>query len=153
MANMFDNHMNRALEQARLAADLGEVPVGAAIIHNQRVIAVAHNTVINKCDPTGHAEINALKQAAIALGTPNLSDCDLYVTLEPCAMCAGAISWARIRNLYFGAFDEKSGAIEHGARIFSQSTCHHRPTVYGGIMADECGGLVSHFFQGLRQKL
>lgn len=142
--------MSIALEEARRAAEEGEVPVGAVVVRNGMVIAQAGNRVMGAKDPTGHAEIIALKRAAQVLGSERLSDCDLYVTLEPCAMCAGAISLARIRRLYFGASDEKGGAVENGARFFTLPTCHHAPEVYSGFQERECAALLTRFFKELR---
>ncbi len=143
--------MDIALEEARLAAAAGEVPVGAVIVTaDGSVIARARNRMGELRDPTAHAEILAIRAACQALGQMRLSDCDLYVTLEPCAMCAAAISFARIRRLYFGAADEKGGAVEHGSRFFSQATCHHRPDVYGGIGEVEAAALLRQFFRERR---
>src|SRR6056297_2991768 len=134
--------MQTALAAARKAGDAGEVPVGAVIVKHDRVIAIAANATRSPPDPTGHAEIRAIKMAAEALSDDRLVDCDLYVTLEPCAMCAGAISHARIARLYYGASDPKGGAIEHGARVFEQKQCMHRPEVYPGIGLDEAAALL-----------
>jgi len=142
--------MQSALDQARAAAANGEVPVGAVIVQNNRIIASSNNRIIELSDPTAHAELLAIRSACETLKTPRLEGCDLYVTLEPCAMCAQAISFARIRRLYFGAFDEKGGGVEHGARIFSHATCHHKPEIYGGISESECGKLLKHFFKARR---
>jgi tRNA(adenine34) deaminase len=142
--------MQSALEEARSASAHGEVPIGAVIVQNNRVIASAHNLTETNSDPTAHAELLAIRAACEILKTPRLVDCDLYVTLEPCAMCAQAISFARIRRLYFGAYDEKGGGVEHGARIFSQATCHHKPEIYGGISESECGELLKGFFKERR---
>ena len=143
--------MALALDQARLAAALGEVPVGAVILGpDGQVMARAHNRVILDHDPTAHAEILALRAAARTLSNERLSDCDLYVTLEPCAMCAGAISLARVRRLYFGADDPKGGAVETGPRLFDQPTCHHRPEIYGGIAASLSATLLRDFFKSRR---
>lgn len=143
--------MDAALAEARNAEALGEVPVGAVIVSPARVIvARAGNRVIADRDPTAHAEILALRQAAGALGGARLEGCDLYVTLEPCAMCAGAISLARIRRLYYAAADEKSGGVDHGAQVFAHKTCHHAPEVYGGIAEREAAGLLTGFFRKLR---
>lgn len=149
---MFQSFMDTALDQARKAAAMGEVPVGAVIVHgpSQRIIAQTHNLVEQTNDPTGHAEILALRLASKTLGSARLQDCDLYVTLEPCAMCAGAISFARIRRLYYGASDPKGGGVEHGGRFFNQDTCHHRPEVYEGIRGVESTALLRAFFSGLR---
>ncbi len=142
--------MQIALSEARAAALRGEVPVGCVLVSNGEVIARAGNRTIGDRDPTAHAELLAIRQAAAALGSERLSDCDLYVTLEPCAMCAAAMSFARIRRLYFGAADPKGGAVENGVRFFSAATCHHRPEVFGGINEGECAGLLKEFFQKRR---
>ncbi len=138
--------MQLALAQAHKAEQAGEVPIGAVIVHNGEVIASGHNLVETRNDPTAHAEMLAIRAACEMLQTPRLTDCDLYVTLEPCAMCAQAISLARIRRLYFGASDEKGGGVEHGGRIFTHPTCHHAPEVYGDIAGQECGDLLRKFF-------
>ncbi|MCA8928226.1 MAG: nucleoside deaminase [Alphaproteobacteria bacterium] len=138
--------MRLALAEARAAAAAGEVPVGAVLVCGDRVLARAHNRVECDHDPTAHAEILAIRAAAHDLGTPRLEDCDLYVTLEPCAMCAQALSLARIRRLYFGAYDPKGGGVEHGARVFARTTCHHRPEVYGGVAEAEAAELLRRFF-------
>jgi tRNA(adenine34) deaminase len=142
--------MSAAFEEARAAAARGEVPVGAAIVHDGVIIARAGNRTLANNDPTAHAEILAIRAAASALGSQRLADCDLYVTLEPCAMCAGAISFARLRRLYYGASDPKGGAVEHGPRFFAQATCHHAPDVYGGIRESEAARLLRQFFAGRR---
>ncbi len=143
--------MERALEEARAAAERGEVPVGAVIIGPEgEVLAAAGNRTLEEKDPTAHAEILAIRAAARVLGSERLIGCDLYVTLEPCAMCAGAISFARIRRLYYGAEDPKGGGVDHGARFFSQATCHHRPDVYGGIGEREAAELLKAFFADKR---
>ena len=142
--------MQFALEEARAAQMRGEVPVGCVIVRDGEVIARAGNSPIADRDPTAHAELKALRQAAARLGSERLADCDLYVTLEPCTMCAAAISFARIRRLYFGAADPKGGAVEHGVRFFAAPTCHHRPEVYGGIGESECAGLLRDFFAARR---
>lgn len=140
-----------ALEQARRAADCGEVPVGAVVLDaGGTVIAVAHNRVESPPDPAGHAEILALRAAAEILGSPRLTGCDLVVTLEPCAMCAQAIAHARIRRLVFGAYDPKGGGVEHGARIFTQPTCHHHPEVIGGVEESAAAALLKTFFADRR---
>lgn len=141
-----------ALAQASVAAANGEVPVGAVLVKNGEIIAEAYNLVETNRDPTAHAEILAIRAAAKILNSPRLIDCDLYVTLEPCAMCAGAIAFARIRRIYFGAYDEKGGGIENGARIFSHPTCNHKPEIYGGIAESECGELLREFFKEKRQQ-
>jgi tRNA(adenine34) deaminase len=142
--------MQMALDEARAAVARGEVPVGCVIVRAGEVVARAGNRTLADKDPTAHAELLAIRQAAAALTSERLSDCDLYVTLEPCAMCATAMSFARIRRLYFGAPDPKGGAIENGVRFFAQATCHHRPEVYGGIHESECAGLLREFFAARR---
>jgi tRNA(adenine34) deaminase len=139
-----------AFDAARQAAAAGEVPVGAAIARGGEILARAGNRTLRDRDPTAHAEILAIRAACKALGSERLVDCDLYVTLEPCAMCAGAISFARIRRLYFGAEDAKGGAVEHGPRFFSQPTCHHAPEIYGGFREGEAAGLLQDFFRARR---
>ena len=142
--------MQSALDEARAAGARGEVPVGCVIIRNGEVIARAGNRTLADRDPTAHAELLAIRQAAAVLGTERLTDCDLYVTLEPCTMCAAAMSFARIRRLYFGAGDEKGGAVEHGVRFFAAPTCHHRPDVYGGINESDAAALLKDFFRERR---
>lgn len=143
--------MQLALEAAGRAAALGEVPVGAVLVGpTGRVLATAHNLVERDHDPTAHAEILAIRAAARSLGSPRLVDCDLYVTLEPCPMCAQAIAFARLRRLYFGAWDPKGGGVENGPRIFQSSSCHHRPEVYGGISEAAAADLLRGFFQDRR---
>jgi tRNA(Arg) A34 adenosine deaminase TadA len=142
--------MALALDAAREAASRGEVPVGAVVTHEGKVIAVAGNRTIMDRDPTAHAEMLALRAAAQTLGSERLIGCDLHVTLEPCAMCAGAISFARIRRLYFGASDVKGGAVENGPRFFSQPTCHHAPEIYGGINETAAANLLKDFFAAKR---
>ena len=142
--------MSIALEEARAAGARGEVPVGCVIVHDNKVIARAGNRTLADHDPTAHAELIAIRAAAAAFGSERLTECDLHVTLEPCTMCAAAISFARIRRLYFGAADPKGGAVEHGVRFFAASTCHHRPETYGGINESECAALLKDFFQARR---
>jgi len=144
--------MELALAQARAAAAAGEVPVGAVLVEAQsgRVLAEARNRTEELNDPTAHAEMLAIRAAAALVGSPRLPDCDLYVTLEPCPMCAGAIAFARLRRVYYGAGDPKGGAVDHGVRLFEQPTCHHRPEVYGGIGEDAAAGLLREFFQARR---
>jgi tRNA(adenine34) deaminase len=142
--------MEQALEQARLAAARGEVPVGAVVVADGRVLAAAGNRVEELADPTAHAEILALRAAAARLGTARLTGCDLYVSLEPCPMCAAAISLARIRRLAFGAYDPKSGGTEHGPRVFDHATCHHRPEVVGGLREAEAAEMLKRFFRQRR---
>ena len=149
----FSSHMERALAEARIAAAHGEVPVGAVMVDPQgRVVAVARNRIRELCDPTAHAEILALREACAAAGSERLPGHALYVTLEPCAMCAAAISHARIARLLFGAADPKSGGVLHGARVFQHPQTHHVPEVYDGIAAEEASELLQDFFYGLRQK-
>jgi len=140
----------RAFAEARAAAARGEAPIGAALVKDGEIVASAGNRTIEDRDPTAHAEMLAIREAAKILGDERLAGCDLYVTLEPCVMCAGAISFARIRRLYFAAEDEKGGAVENGPRFFAQKTCHHRPEVYGGIRAGEAGELLRGFFKARR---
>lgn len=142
--------MQRALELARAAAEAGEVPVGAVVVQGGEVVAEAANVTRDPPDPTGHAEIRAIRAAALALGQERLTDCDLYVTLEPCAMCAGAIAHARIARLYYAASDPKGGAVEHGARVFEQEQCLHRPEVYSGMGEGEAAELLRGFFRERR---
>ena len=139
--------MELALEEAKAAAGRGEVPVGCVIVRNGTVLARAGNRTLAERDPTAHAELNAIRAAAAALNSERLIDCDLYVTLEPCAMCAAAISFARIRRLYFGAGDAKGGAVEHGVRFFADATCHHRPEVYSAVGETEAATLLKDFFR------
>jgi len=142
--------MQQAIMLAKSSAVGGEVPVGAVIVKDGKIIASAHNMIGHKNDPTAHAEIVAIRSACEIIGSPRIMDCDLYVTLEPCPMCAQAISFARIRRLYFGAYDEKNGGVENGARIFTQSGCNHKPEVYGGMNESECSELLKEFFRGKR---
>lgn len=142
--------MDCAFQKAREAAELGEAPIGAAVVSGGRVLSCAGNLTIASRDPTAHAEIVAIRAACALRGDERLPDCDLYVTLEPCAMCAAAISFARIRRLYYGAPDPKGGGVEHGARFYSQPTCHHVPEVYGGIREAESAELLRRFFRARR---
>ncbi len=142
--------MQLALEEARAAQARGEVPVGCVVVRDGEVVARAGNRTRTDKDPTAHAELLAIRQAAAALGAERLNECDLYVTLEPCAMCAGAISFARLRRLYFGASDRKGGAVENGVQFFDSATCHHKPDVYGGIGESECATLLTEFFRAQR---
>jgi tRNA(adenine34) deaminase len=142
--------MDMALDEARAAAERGEVPVGCVIVCDGGVIARAGNRTLTDRDPTAHAELIAIRQAAAALGSERLECCDLYVSLEPCAMCAGAVSFARIRRLYYGAADPKGGAVDNGVRFFSSPTCHHRPEVYGGLGEAEASALLTGFFKERR---
>ncbi|NBX03818.1 MAG: nucleoside deaminase [Alphaproteobacteria bacterium] len=148
---MTNSPFSLALEQARLAAACGEVPVGAVVVNAAGVIlARAHNLTETDKDPCAHAEILAIRAACKELDDERLTGCDLYVTLEPCPMCAQAISFARIRRVYFGAYDVKGGGVENGARIFAQSSCHHTPEVYGGMHESECSALLKDFFKARR---
>jgi tRNA(adenine34) deaminase len=145
-----DSFMELALAEARAAGEAGEVPVGAVVVRDGVVISRAGNRTIVDRDPTAHAEMLALRAAARAIGSERLVDCDLYVTLEPCTMCAGAISFARIRRLYFGARDPKGGAVENGVRFFAAPTCHHRPEVEGGFGEAASATLLRDFFRARR---
>lgn len=149
MSRVFE-YMKAAIEQAHQALNHGEVPVGAVVVYQDKLIATSHNMSLTYCDPTAHAEIVAIRTAAILLQRHRLDECDLYVTLEPCAMCAQAIAIARIRRLYFGAYDTKGGGVDHGARIFDQHTCHHRPEIIGGLMEQSCRHILRNFFYDKR---
>jgi len=142
--------MDDALAEARAAQQADEVPVGAVIVREGAVLARAGNRTLRDRDPTAHAEMVAIRAAAAAVGSERLTECDLYVTLEPCAMCAAALSFARIRRLYYGAADPKGGAVDSGVRFFSSPTCHHRPEVYGGMGEREAAGMLREFFQARR---
>ena len=142
--------MDIAIAEAKAAAAAGEVPVGCVVAAGGEVIARAGNRTLLDKDPTAHAELVAIRAAAAALGSERLADCDLYDTLEPCAMCAAAISFARIRRLYYGAADPKGGAVDNGVRFFASPTCHHRPEVYGGIGEQEAAALLAEFFRARR---
>ncbi len=147
----FTSHMNRALAEAEAAAERDETPVGAVVVApDGAILGAGGNRVRELVDPSAHAEMLVLRTAARAFGSERLTGCDLYVTLEPCPMCAGAISLARIRRLYYGAADPKSGGVDHGARVFAHPTCHHAPEVYGGIAEAECAALLRQFFQARR---
>ncbi|HLS18721.1 MAG TPA: nucleoside deaminase [Paracoccaceae bacterium] len=148
---MFTSHMELALDQARRAAARGEAPIGAVLsAPDGSVLASAGNRVRELHDPTAHAEILVIRDAARVIGSERLMGCGLTVTLEPCAMCAGAISLARIGRLWYGASDPKGGAVAHGARVFSHPTCHHRPDIYGGIRETACAALLTDFFRERR---
>ncbi|MCJ2090655.1 nucleoside deaminase [Methylobacterium sp. E-005] len=147
---MTTDALDRAFAAARQGAAAGEVPVGAVVVRDGTVLAVAHNRPRALRDPTAHAEILAIRQACAAIGDERLTGCDLYVTLEPCPMCAGAISFARIRRLYYGASDPKGGGVEHGPRVFNQATCHHAPEVYSGFREQEAAALLRDFFGSRR---
>ncbi|MBV8754471.1 MAG: nucleoside deaminase [Hyphomicrobiales bacterium] len=142
--------MDEALEEARAAVAAGEVPIGCVIVRDGEIVARAFNRTLLDRDPTAHAEMLAIHATASALGSERLVDCDLYVTLEPCAMCAAAISFARVRRLYYGAADEKGGAVDNGVRFFASPTCHHRPEVYGGIGEADAAKLLKDFFKERR---
>jgi len=147
---MLDEPFARAFAEARAAAARGEVPVGAAIVRDGTVLAAAGNRTLADRDPTAHAEMLAIRAACAVLGTERLVGCDLYVTLEPCAMCAGAISFARLRRLYYAAEDVKGGAVDNGSRFYAQPTCHHAPEVYGGIRETEAAEMLRAFFRERR---
>jgi len=150
MSNLQPIFMSEAIEQARAASAAGEVPVGCVIVRNGQVIARAHNRTLTDRDPTAHCEMLAIREAARVLASERLVDCDLYVTLEPCTMCAAAISFARIRRLYYGAADPKGGAVESGVRFLAAPTCHHQPEVYGGLGELEAAALLKDFFRNRR---
>jgi tRNA(adenine34) deaminase len=142
--------MEMALQEARAAGERGEVPVGCVLVRGGEVIARAGNCTIADRDPTAHAEMIAIRAAARAFSSERLDDCDLYVTLEPCALCAAAVSFARIRRLYYGAADPKGGAVENGVKFFASPTCHHRPEIYGGLAEAAAGDLLTEFFRHRR---
>ena len=142
--------MAKALDEARAAGARGEVPVGCVIVRDGAVVARAGNRTLADRDPTAHAEIIAIRAAAATLGSERLEGCDLYVTLEPCAMCAGAVAFARVRRLYYGAADPKGGAVDNGVKFFASPSCHHRPEVYGGLAEAEAGALLKEFFRERR---
>jgi tRNA(adenine34) deaminase len=142
--------MDMALEEARAAGAAGEVPVGCVIVRGGAVVARAGNRTLADADPTAHAELLAIREAAAALGSERLTECDLYVTLEPCAMCAAATAFARIRRLYYGAADPKGGAVENGVRFFASPACHHRPEIYAGMGEAEASALLKDFFKERR---
>ncbi len=146
----FTSYMADALALALEAQDAGEVPVGAVIVHNNKIVGRGHNLSRNDNDPSAHAEIVAIREAAKHLQSHRLDECDLWVTLEPCAMCAGAISHARIKRLYYGAADPKGGAVDSGVKFFNSPACHHKPEVYAGIDEDESGAMLRQFFEGRR---
>jgi tRNA(adenine34) deaminase len=142
--------MDMALDEARGAARRGEVPVGCVLVRGEEVIARAGNRTLSDRDPTAHAEMIAIRHAAHRLGSERLDGCDIYVTLEPCAMCAAALSFARIRRLYYGASDPKGGAVENGVKFFSTGSCHHRPEIYGGLADAAAAELLKDFFRERR---
>ena len=151
MTHKLPEPMLRAFTEAERAAELGEVPVGAVIVDKLgNILATAGNRTLRDHDPTAHAEMLVIRETASKLASERLIDCDLYVTLEPCAMCAGAISFARIRRLYYGATDEKMGAVENGPVFFAQPTCHHKPEIYGGIGEQRAETLLRNFFKNRR---
>ena len=150
MVSPFTDPMRIALDEAREAGAAGEVPVGAVVVRAGEIVARSRNRMRTDADPTAHAEMAALRAAAAALGTSRLDECDLWVTLEPCAMCAGAMALARIRRLYFAAADPKGGAVVNGPRLFGQPTCHHAPEVYQGMGEEEAGALLRRFFEDRR---
>ena len=142
--------MDLALKQAKIAETAGEVPIGCVIVRDGEVIAQAGNRTLADRDPTAHAEILAIREAARVTGSERLTDCDLYVTLEPCTMCAGAVSFARIRRLYYGAADPKGGAVDSGVRFFASATCHHAPEIYPSVGEREAAALLTNFFKARR---
>ena len=142
--------MDTALAEARKAGEQGEVPIGCVVVHGGAVIARAGNRTLTDRDPTAHAEMIAIRRAAALAGSERLGACDVYVTLEPCAMCAAALSFARIRRLYFGAADPKGGAVENGVRFFAAPSCHHRPEIFGGLAEAEAAALLKEFFRARR---
>jgi tRNA(adenine34) deaminase len=150
MASFRASFMDLALAEARAAGARGEVPIGCVIARGGAVIARAGNRTVADRDPTAHAEMVAIRRAAASVGAERLDDCDLYVTLEPCMMCAGAVAFARIRRLYYGAADPKGGAVESGVKFFASPTCHHRPEIYGGMAEAEAGTLLRSFFKERR---
>lgn len=150
MTDLPETPMDLALRLAEEAAAAGEAPIGAVIVENGRVLAAERNRMQALADPTAHAEMLAIRTALAARGTGRLDGCDLYVTLEPCAMCAGAIAHTRLRRVYFAAEDIKAGAVENGVRLFDQPTCHHRPEVIGGLSAARSEALLVAFFKSLR---
>ncbi|MBE6443190.1 MAG: nucleoside deaminase [Alphaproteobacteria bacterium] len=150
-----EDYMNMALKLAQKAIEQDEIPVGCLIVDpkTNTIIAATHNLSQHSEDATSHAEILAIREACQKLGQNRLRDMDMYVTLEPCTMCTAAISFARIKNLYFGAFDEKGGAVVNGIKFYEQPTCHHRPNVFGGILEDECSKILKKFFKNKRNKI
>lgn len=152
MQKYHQHYMSQALKQAEKAVSQGEVPIGCVIVDTKtdRIIAETHNLCETNHDATAHAEILAIRKAGEKLGDTRLPDCDLYVTLEPCPMCATAISFARIRRVYFGAYDPKGGGVDHGPKIYQHETCHHHPEIYGGIQESVCGDILKTFFKDKR---
>jgi tRNA(adenine34) deaminase len=147
-----NNYMAQAMLEAKAAFERGEIPVGAVVVDSAtgKILSRSGNATEAEKDPMAHAEMIALRQACKIKGAPRLPECDLYVTLEPCPMCAAAISFARIRRVYFGAYDPKSGGVEHGPKMYSHSACHHKPEVYGGIDEQVCGAIMKDFFKDKR---
>lgn len=150
MRRIDNDPMSCAFLEAQAAFQRGEAPIGAAILRDGVILSCAGNQTLQDKDPTAHAEILAIRAACRALGSERLTGCDLYVTLEPCAMCAAAISFARVRRLYWAASDPKGGAVEHGPRFFAQPTCHHAPELYGGIRESESADMLRRFFAARR---
>jgi tRNA(adenine34) deaminase len=148
-----EQYMRKALQEAQQAFEEGEIPIGAIVVCQDRVIARAHNLTETLNDVTAHAEMQAVTAAANELGGKYLTDCTLYVTVEPCTMCAAAISFARISNLYFGAIDEKGGAVVSGVKFYESPTCHHRPTVHSGILEQPCSEILKSFFKAKRKSI
>ncbi len=142
--------MESAIKQALQAKDNGEVPIGAVLVYDGNIVAQSGNCTITKSDPTAHAEINVIRERCAQLGVQRIPDHDLFVTLEPCPMCASAISNARIRKIYFGAYDPKGGGVDHGAKIFTHPQCHHKPEVIGGVMEAQCADILKDFFKERR---
>jgi len=147
---MISKWMALALSEARIAGNRGEVPIGAVLVFEDKVLAQSGNRVEEWRDPTAHAEIVVIREGSRLLGTPRLVGADIYVTLEPCSMCATALSFARVDRVFFGAFDPKGGGVDHGPRIFGQLTCHHRPEVFGGISEKACSAILKEFFEEKR---
>jgi tRNA(adenine34) deaminase len=149
---MFESHkfMLAALQASHRSHDFDEVPVGAVVVYKHKIISASHNLTRTMNDPTAHAEIVAIREASSYLKQYNLSECDIYVTLEPCPMCAHAISLARFKRLFFGAYDPKGGGVEHGPKIYNLSSCNHKIEYYGGILEDECAAMLKQFFQNKR---
>lgn len=146
-----NTYMMRALQEAKSAAARGEVPVGAVIVWKGEILSARSNRVIESKDPTAHAELLVIREACQKIGNERLTECDLYVTLEPCAMCATAISFARIKTLYYGTEDFKGGGVVHGAKVYTHATCHHRPNLVSGVLQEDCSAVLKSFFQALRQ--
>lgn len=151
MSMIQNTYMKRALQEAKSAASRGEVPIGAIIVCKDEILSAQSNRVIELKDPTAHAELLAIRETCQKIGYERLLECDLYVTLEPCAMCATAISFARIQTLYYGTPDPKGGGVTHGAKVYTHATCHHRPQVVTGLLQEDCSDLLKSFFQELRQ--